>query len=126
MMRKSRAVRFADIVVAVTVLQGMNLGHPPVLAGDIELAPVGLVDPALELRRQLEPPLLIHAGWVIPPEHPSAPSQKSPIFWLPQSAGRVHSLPWPDLQRFAPFCSTFDHFRPQSIAAICAVKEQIE
>jgi len=50
-------------------LEGINLCNLPVEARDIELLPVLLVDHALELRRDLQPPFFVHASWVIAAKH---------------------------------------------------------
>src|SRR5664279_2187989 len=56
------------------LLQGVNLGHPTVLAGDVELGPILLVNQALKIRRQLEATLLVHSRWVISAKHSKKPA----------------------------------------------------
>jgi len=72
--------------------QGVNLGPPSILAGDVKLRSVTLVNQALELRRQLEPAFFVHAGWVIATKHPVAFS--SLLLTSTRSRGSGLTLPW--------------------------------
>ncbi len=66
--------------------QGVNLRRPSILAGDVKLRSVTLVHQALEFRRQLEPPFLVHASWVIATKHPV------PFSSLPFICARIRGL----------------------------------
>src|ERR1700691_1661214 len=121
--------------------QGVNLGPSSILAGDVKLRSVTLVDQALELRRQLEPAFFVHAGWVIATKHPVAFSSLPFTYVRSPGVGLDTSLEagFPVLIAFALkhvtkavlfaqnrfFVSTLDHFCPHLRSAERAVKGEI-
>src|SRR6185312_16733695 len=75
----------------------------PVLAGDVELRPVQLIHTTLELSRQLQPALLVHACWVISAKHIYLDTSSADLF-----SNHVSGVKFPQATlKFNPFGPLF-------------------
>jgi hypothetical protein len=102
--------------------QGVNLGGPSILAGDVKLRSVTLVGQALELRRQFEPPFLIHTSWVIAAKH------KNPLQNVVSATALtcfgVAGVEFIELDLLvSPYCSTFSSIAPLSTTSLHIVSQ---
>src|ERR1700722_4667699 len=99
-------------------LQRVNLRPLPIHARDVKLGPVKLIHPALELSRQLQPTLLVHACWVISPKHTylDTPSD-STLVQKPLSRRRI----WSSKARSTPKNSKIFYFAPPASPSASAL-----
>src|SRR5207248_5037709 len=131
------------------LLHRKNLRHLAVLAGDVKLGAVLLLDGALEFCRHLEASLFVHARWMVSAKHvfgPVAPgisSSCAPLTRRPSSIQRrrrkahrflVHQSGFSGLfgssnwnSSYSPathrltLLSTYNHFRPHATPKLLAV-----